>query len=212
MLSRPEELGLNGIPMAAVLAKVLSALAIEESADLILIDGPQGWRSSQSTIEHMRCCEFETRTPGKTGTPSIVKPATWTRMVEFSITLFDELGAAGWPRYNGSSNSKAYSVETFPTHAWRSLGLRVLPSKHHQLSSLKPWIESLKAVCKLNWPREPNHDELQAVVAGLSGLFLKCCGTTACELHGRAPFYEAGFWREGFILSPKQMRSRVGPS
>ena len=203
MLLRPEGLGLSGVPVAGVLAKTLAGLAIEVAADLILMDGPQGWRAPQSTIKHMRCCELETRTPGKTGTPSVVKPATWTRMVEFSITLFDELGAAGWPRYRGTWSGEPCSIETFPTHAWRCLGLRVLPSKSRQLNSLKPWIESLKEVCKLNWAREPNHDELQAVVAGLAGLFLKCCGATACELHGRPPFYEAGFWREGFILSPK---------
>jgi hypothetical protein len=59
----------------------------------------------------------------------------------------------------------------------------------------------------LRWPRRPNHDELQAVVAGLGGMLLLRDGLRACDVHGRAPFVEDGAWREGFILGPA-----AGPS
>jgi hypothetical protein len=54
----------------------------------------------------------------------------------------------------------------------------------------------------VRWPRDPSHDELQAVVAGLGGWRLLRDGVAACDVHGQQPFIEDGVWREGFILGP----------
>lgn len=77
----------------------------------------------------MRVCERCTRTPGKTGIPEVVKPASWTRMACFSIEVFDALEGAGWPRFSGTWPLRRAAVETFLTHAWRTLGLDSLPGK-----------------------------------------------------------------------------------
>lgn len=197
---RPDELHLGGTPAPDALACKLASLAHETEAQLILLDGPQGWRAAESVIPHMRQCERETRTPGKTGVPPVVKPASWTRMVRFSVAVFDSLHDAGWSRFAGKWSGERCAVETFPTHAWRVLGLEPLPAKHRH-PAVDDWVVRLERVVKLRWPRRPSHDELQAVVAGLGGLLLIHRGVAACDVRGRAPFDDAGFWREGFILS-----------
>src|SRR5206468_1499122 len=120
-LVQPGERGLSGEPGARAIATFCAELAAAAGADLILLDGPQGWRASSSELEHMRMCERCTQTPGKTGIPGNVKPRTWTRMADFSVKVFDALHAAGWPRFSGVPAGRL-AIETFPTHAWRTLG------------------------------------------------------------------------------------------
>ena len=204
-LVQPHERGLKGIPDVHELVRLCTQLALDAAADLILIDGPQGWRASTSEFVHMRVCERCTRTPGKTGVPEVVKPASWTRMARFSIELFDALEIAGWPRFAGSWPVARAAVETFPTHAWRSLGLESLPGKNRKGTDLDAWARVLSATFGLEWARRPTHDELQAVVAGVGGLMLQHSDLPTCDLHGKAPFQEEGSWREGYILSPKRI-------
>jgi len=203
-----ESLGLVGQPEARLFAERLCDLATKVGADLILLDGPQGWRASDSTVEHMRLCERETRTPGKTGVPFDVKPASWTRMAVFSIEVFQKLHDLGWPRFDRDWLGGRCAIETFPTHGWRALQLPTLPAKSKRITSLQDWTTSLSVVCELEWSRAPNHDELQAVVGGIAGLALGYLGLSGCEVAGRAPFLEGGLWREGFILSARRSLTR----
>src|SRR6185295_7707021 len=169
----------------------------------ILIDGPQGWRASRSPIDYMRLCERCTRTPGKTDVPEIVKPASWTRMVRFSVALFDRLDKEGWPRFSHQSPPDRSAVESFPTHAWRSLGCTPLPGRDRSVENLREGCKKLSDLFGITWARFPTHDEIQAVVAGIGGLMLQESGPSGCRIHGSEPFCESGTWREGFILSPK---------
>jgi len=207
-LVQPHERGLDGTPDVHQFVRLCLDLAAEAAADLILIDGPQGWRASSSEIEHMRVCERCTKTPGKTGLPEIVKPASWTRMARFSIDVFDALESYGWPRFSGTWPVQRAAVETFPTHAWRTLGLDSLPGKDRGGTTLAMWARLLSGSVGVKWPRQPSHDELQAVVAGVGGLTLQHTGLMACDIHGDEPFREAGSWREGYILSPKRPAKR----
>jgi hypothetical protein len=205
-LVEPRAHGMIGAPQVASVARLAVELASAAGARLILIDGPQGWRASASAIDHMRLCERCTATPGKTGLPGVVKPASWTAMARFSVGLFDELDGRGWPRLAGESSAERAAVEVFPTRAWRALGHRPLPAKSRR-PDLAPWAERLACDYGIAWPRPPSHDELQAVVAGLGGLALESAELAAIDLHGMPPFREGGSWREGFILSPRR-----GPS
>ena len=207
-LVQPHEQGLNGTPDVHRFVRLCTELAAQAAADLILIDGPQGWRASSSEFEHMRVCERCTKTPGKTGIPEVVKPASWTRMARFSIEVFDALEAAGWPRFSARWPMRRAAVETFPTHAWRTLGLASLPGKNRRGTKLTVWARLLSNSVGVKWPRQPSHDELQAVVAGVGGLTLQHSGLTACDIHGYEPFREAGSWREGYILSPREPANR----
>jgi hypothetical protein len=201
-LIRPESLGLSGQPDVESFANAIAELIEHESVRIILLDGPQGWRANHSTLVHLRHCERETRAPGKTGLPGVVKPATWTRMAEFSIALFDALHERGWPRLTSRWSGERVASESFPTHAWRMLGHQPLPGKS-ATTTLAPWIEAL-ANGGVAVPRgNVGHDEVQALVAGLAGIAMLQEGLAACDVRGQDPFIEDGAWREGFIVSPR---------
>ena len=140
----PAALNLTGEPDAARFAEAILRLAEQRNVRLILLDGPQGWRADWAPPGHARACETATRTPGKTGLPGVVKPASWTRMADFSIALFDALHAQGWPRIDHTWRGGPAAIESFPTHAWRSLGHPALPGKKATLDHT-PWIERLAA-------------------------------------------------------------------
>lgn len=201
-LLRPDALGLHGEPDVEPFADALATLAERERATLILLDGPQGWRAERSAFAHQRACERLTLTPGKTGLPGVVKPATWTRMALFSIALFDALHARGWTRYRQSWRGDHAAIESFPTHAWRMLGRAPLPGKS-ATGDLRPWRAHLKSLGVRDLPAGATHDEIQAVVAGLAGLALLSAGSAAVDIRGEEPRREATQWREGYIVSPR---------
>lgn len=197
----PAALELRGVPDAERFAEAFVDFAEREGVRVMMLDGPQGWRADISDFEHLRVCERETRTPGKTGLPGIVKPASWTRMALFSIALFDALHLRGWPRLTHGWSGDRTAVETFPTHAWRRLGYPPLPGKGARVS-VSDWREHLTNRLVIGLPSEISHDELQAVTGGLSGLALLAGGLSACDVRGTDPFLESGSWREGLIVSP----------
>ncbi len=201
-LFAPESLGLVGEPNADSFAAALVSLAEREQIRVMLLDGPQGWRAEESALQHQRLCERDTRTPGKTGLPGVVKPATWTRMADFSVALFDALHSAGWPRLISRWSGERATIESFPTHAWRMLGRSPLPAKSKR-TDLAAWVSALGDFGLRRLPRSITHDQVQALVAGLGGIALLHGGLAACDLRGRDPFVERGTAREGFILSPR---------
>ena len=201
-LVAPDSLGLRRTPEVEPFAEALHRLAESEGARLILLDGPQGWRAEASTLVHLRHCEKETRCPGKTGLPGIVKPATWRRMAEFSIGLFDALDARGWPRFSREWRGARAAIESFPTHAWRMLGFPPIPGKA-TAGDLTPWHVALRGLGVRGVPSSASHDELQGVVAGLAGIALLRGGLVACDIRGLNPSKEGGYWREGVIASPR---------
>lgn len=201
-LVRPDALGLRGEPSVAPFAAALVGLAERERATLIVIDGPQGWRAERSPLVHQRSCEQLTLTPGKTGPVGVVKPKTWTRMALFSVALFDALHARGWARYRSGWRGERAAIESFPTHAWRSLGRTPLPGKSASVD-LRPWRVHLEALGVRDLPADATHDEIQAVVAGLAGLALLSAGPHAVDIRGEEPRRETGHWREGYIVSPR---------
>lgn len=197
-----DALGLRARPKPEAFAAALHTLAQREDVRLILLDGPQGWRANRSPLQHLRHCEREARTPGKTGLPGIVKPATWTRMANFSIALFSALDSLGWPRITRGWSGERAAIESFPTQAWRCLGHPTLPAKTNQLD-LTPWIHYLGESGVQHLPDPLTHDDIQALVAGLAGVQLLHAGLSACTVYGEDPFTEDETWREGLIICPR---------
>jgi len=198
--------GLKGRPCVDDVTSWLTELAGSHEADVIFIDGPQGWKDPANGFEHARRCERELATPGKTGLPGCVKPGSWTRMAAFSIELFDALGAQGFSRVDSSNDlvsGRKLAIESFPTSAWRSLGLKPLPGKSRTSDSqLSAWTATLLALVPCTLTRLPTHDELQALLAGLAGLPLLGHPGLAFRLFGSRPTELMGTWREGFIINP----------
>ena len=193
-----------GLPKSDATAQKIAALAHDLEADVLFIDGPQGWKAPDSPYLHSRVCERILNTPAKTGLPGQVKPTNYAPFVAFSIEVFDALHALGWPRYGGVQSAAHHTaVESFPLSAWRSLGLKILPAKAKATEQdIHDRLASLTAMFNLTVSQEPNHDELQALVSGLAGIALLRGDAAAFRIEGVAPFNLEGTVREGLIVNP----------
>ncbi len=197
---------LHGEPNPRALAEYLSELCAERQSTLLLIDGPQGWKDPDNGLLHSRVCERVLNTPAKTGLPKCVKPANMTPWVTFSVHLYDCLTDLGWTRFLGRDAVLSDShllIESFPLSAWRALGLRSLPAKAKtRAPDLAGRLEDLMDLFPLQLSRSPNHDELQALVAGIAGIAVERDDWPNCEVVGNPPFKLENSWREGFIINP----------
>ncbi len=203
---------LDGAPNARDLADFLDSIAKRSNASCILIDGPQAWKLADNGLEHQRVCEKALHTPGKTGEPGIVKPASWTSFVEFSIELFDALDERGWPRLPDRSMTHSkhsgFALESFPTAAWRGVGLKTLPSKAKAgPAEVQAQLDRLCRIFPVEVTREPSHDEMQALVAAIAGIAFEQGRHDFLEFVGRPPERVKRTWREGFIVGPLLPRS-----
>ena len=202
-----EALRLTGEPSPESLAPELVRLAERFGAGLLLIDGPQGWRDDASSLVHSRVCERELNTPAKSGLPGCVKPANYRPFVAFSVEVFDALEGLGWPRLRSLDPSALrggrHTVETFPLAAWRHLRFPPLPSKRRtRPADIDVRVRLLEEERHVRFASRPNHDELQAVAAGLVGIALERGDYSRVACAGRAPLHVGESWREGFILNP----------
>lgn len=200
-------LPLRGRPQPEGLATFLNRYCADRGIRVLLLDGPQAWKSSRSALAHSRQCERELNTPAKTGLPGNVKPRNYLPFVTFSIRVFDALCSAGWERLEAVPTAlgptRRVVVESFPLSAWRALGLPALPAKSKtKAADLKSRLGSLRSIAPLHLSGAPTHDELQAVVSGLVGIALESDYWGACVASGVAPFFSDGAWREGFIVNP----------
>jgi Protein of unknown function (DUF429) len=205
---RLSALGLSGRPTARALAKIIADLAEQLDARLLLIDGPQAWKAPENGLPHSRMCERQLATQGKTGLPGCAKPSNYAPFIGFAIDLFNHLTELHWPRLSAESalsSSGRLALESFPTSAWRSLGLKPLPGKAStpagavQLKLAE--LDRLSPV-SVSGAGELMHDELQALVAGLAGLAVEGHTAYGVAVAGAAPFELEGAWREGYIINP----------
>jgi len=143
---------------------------------------------------------------GKTGLPGSTKPGNHVGFITFAIELFDALDARGWPRLATSAVPplrRRCAVESFPTSAWKRLGLKPLPGK----ASARPEtvlerLGALRSTVPVDVPDRLSHDELQALVARLAGVALDDGNEAGVSIAGVPPIQMDGTWREGFIVNP----------
>ena len=192
---------------ANILAGRLNHLCALRGIRVIMLDGPQAWKSRSNGMEHARVSERQLNTAAKTGLPGMVKPATYRNFAEFCLDLYDALCRRGWCRLSTREQPGAQQervlVESYPFAAWKSLGLKPLPSKRRsKVSDLAEAYGALRALIPFTTNRPPNHDQLQAIVGGLPGLALEERNTAGARIVGNPPRREEGHWREGFIVLP----------
>ena len=192
---------------AEVLAAKLNHLCEERGIEILMLDGPQAWKSRGNGLEHARVSERALNTSAKTGLPGMVKPGTYRRFAEFCVDVYDALSRRGWRRLTAADKpgfgGRRVLVESYPNAAWKCLGLKPLPAKRKaRISDLAEAYGALMAVRPFTTNRPPNHDQLQAIVGGLAGLELEARATSAMRIVGRAPRREEGQWREGYIVLP----------
>jgi hypothetical protein len=151
--------------------------------------------------------ERQLNTAAKTGLPGMVKPVTYRAFAEFCLDVYDGLCRRGWKRLEAVVQPgvapERVLVESYPYAAWKSLGLKPLPSKRRcKVSDLAEAYGALRALIPFTTNRPPNHDQLQAIVGGLPGLALEEHNAAGARIVGRPPHREDGHWREGYIVLP----------
>jgi hypothetical protein len=204
-----------GLVDVEVLAGRLNHLCGVRGIQVLMLDGPQAWKSRHNGLEHARVSERELNTAAKTGLPGMVKPITYRRFAEFCLDVYDALVRRGWRRLDtreqpGSALGRVL-VESYPYAAWKSLGLKPLPAKRRaQVSDLATAFGALRGVARLTVNRPPNHDQLQAIVGGLPGLALEERDAAGVRIVGSPPRREEGQWREGYIVLPLPPRPPLG--
>lgn len=199
------EVGLRGKPQAGELARFLVELAGELGATATGLDGPQGWKSATNGLEHSRVCEARLATQGKTGLPGVTKPGNYLGFISFCIDTFDEMARLGWHRFAGQAGAAQVAAETFPTAAWRALGLKALPGKSKSRGAeVEEWTRLLVGGGFGRLAGPLTHDQLQAAVSGLGILALAEGNEAGYEAIGDPPFQGDGHWLEGYIVNPRR--------
>jgi hypothetical protein len=196
-----------------ILAGRLNHLCAIRDIRILMLDGPQAWKSQANGLAYARGCERQLNTAAKTGLPGMIKPLPYRPFAEFCMDVYDALSRRGWRRLETraapdlseqlGSPAQRLLVESYPHAAWKSMGLKPLPSKRHaRICDLAEAYEALRALVPFTANRPPNHDQLQAIVAGLPGLALEERDPAAVRIVGNPPRREEGHWREGFIVLP----------
>jgi hypothetical protein len=200
------------------LAGRLNHLCATRGIRVLVLDGPQAWKSPTNGLEHARISERQLNTAAKTGLPGMVKPLSYRPFAEFCLDVYDALCRRGWRRLATreqpvsvqDQNQERLLVESCPFAAWKSLGLKPLPAKRRaRVSDLAEAYGALRAMIPFTVNRPPNHDQLQAIVGGLPGLALEERNTAGAHIVGNPPRREEGHWREGFIVLPVPPKSRL---
>jgi hypothetical protein len=199
-------------PPVVELALRLNTLCMERNAGVLMLDGPQAWKSEDNGQAFCRVSERELNTSAKTGLPGTVLPGTYERFVGYCLALYDALGRLGWQRLatreQPDGTPQKILVESYPHAAWKSLGIPPLPAKRRcRVSHLAEAYAALTALLPITTSQPPNHDQLQAIVGGLPGLAIEQrSGHSAQDLGtrivGQPPRWEGGYWRGGFIAVP----------
>lgn len=192
---------------ANMLAGILNHQAAVRGIQVMMLDGPQAWKSGGNGLEHARVSERQLNTAAKTGLPGMVKPLTYRPFAEFCLDVYDGLCRRGWRRLATREQPgrvpERVLVESYPYAAWKALGLKPLPSKRRaRVSDLAEAYGALRKVIPFTTNRPPNHDQLQAIVGGLAGLALEARDAAGAQIVGNPPRREDGHWREGFIVLP----------
>jgi hypothetical protein len=207
------DLGMSDPPKVEDFADALNAFSNHEGVSVMLLDGPQGWKEPKSQIEHMRLCERVLNTPGKTGVIGNVKPKTYLPYIQFSINLFHQLRTThGWELLRSDWYEqpwKRWLVESFPSSAWRTLGLKKLPAKGKSTpEQLRIWRDGLIDQTGLVLPSDLTHDELQAAVVLPIGRAIIHGEEEGVILSGVDPYLtKEGVVLEGLIANPQKLDS-----
>jgi len=207
-------------PPVVELALRLNTICLERNAGVLMLDGPQAWKSEDNGQEFCRVSERELNTSAKTGLPGNVLPGSYERFVGYCLALYDALGRLGWERLATREQAEAMPrkilVESYPNAAWKSLGIPPLPAKRRcRVSDLAEAYAALTALLPITTSQPPNHDQMQAIVGGLPGLAIELtagqpgsavashlASPVQSRIVGQPPRWEGGYWREGYIAVP----------
>jgi hypothetical protein len=211
-LVKAAALGLTDPPEATCFAARLKDLCDERGARVLLLDGPLAWKDPNNGLAHQRVCEKLLHTPAKTGLPGEAKPKPYLPFVSFSIAVGDALIGTGARRLAGPNvvldGEPLLVLESFPTASWSGIGLPPLRGKAKaKTNEIQARYHALCHARGIVANRAPNHDELQALVAGLAGVAIGRGAMNEYRVVGDPPRLVTGVWREGYIVIPSNATS-----
>jgi hypothetical protein len=149
-------------PPVVELAQRLNAVCEQRRAGVLMLDGPQAWRSSEPAV------------------PGLTHSTTYDRFVSYCLALYDALGRLGWRRLAALQGQDAPTskilVESYPDTSWRTMGIPVLPARANcRVSHLAEAYAALTMQVPITTSQPPNYGQLQAIVGGLQGLAIENC-------------------------------------
>lgn len=202
-----DDLGLQDPLTAEQCAQAIYNYCARHEIALVFLDGPQGWMDPDSELKDKRRCEERLNTQAKTGREGQVKPRSFKRFVEFSIAVFSELTRRGADLVKDSivpiPEDRLLVAESYPRSAWKKLSIEPLPGKKKKpRSDISRCLTSLEKLYRFEVPREPTHDELCALVAGLAGVAILVGNSGGYIAEGDQPKELGGVIVEGFIVNP----------
>jgi hypothetical protein len=216
----PSDVGLKGEPDAQGCAEALARFCRSRGVSVLLLDGPQGWKDPSTRNGDARVCERLLSTPGKMGLPPDgVLPGPFLTFARFSLDLFAALAQRGAVR----PDLEPFSVpaqgflllESYPAAAWKALGLQPLPAKSKaKADDPQQACQNLQLHVPVSFRHTVNHDEAQALVAGLAGVAVAFDNPAGYNPVGAPLFFIEGTAREGYIVLPTPRclgKSRVSP-
>jgi hypothetical protein len=204
----PAEIGLRGRPEPTQCAAVLAEFCTSWGVSVLILDGPQAWKDPSTRDEHARVCERLLHTPGKMGLPPDgVLPGPFLPFARFSVALFKALAQQGGTRPDFEPFSPPAEgflvIESFPNAAWAALGLAHLPAKSRaKADDPRQACLNLQRMVPVSFRHSVNHDEAQALVAGLAGVAVACQNPAGYKAVGAPLFFTDGVPREGYIVLP----------
>jgi len=204
----PAGTGLKGRPEPQRCADALAAYCEERGVSVLLLDGPQGWKDPTTRNEHARICERLLSTPGKMGLPPDgVLPGPFLSFARFSVDLFAALAERGAVRPDFEPFTVPEEgfllLESYPAAAWKALGLMPLRSKAKaKLDDPQQACLNLQRLVPVSFRHSVNHDEAQALVAGLAGVAVAFDNTAGYNAVGAPLHYAEATAREGYIVLP----------
>jgi hypothetical protein len=190
-------------------AEAIWSYCENQTINVLVRDGPQGWKDPSSQLPFSRHCEKLLVAPGKMGRGGHAKPASFASFGHFSIDLFARLTHRGAQLVAGPRvavpSGQILVVESFPTSAWRELRILPLPAKRRKVGDeeQKIRLQILESLSGFRAPRLPNHDELQALVAGLAGIAILAGDPSDYLAAGEQVRQVDGVTVEGFIFIPR---------
>jgi hypothetical protein len=207
------DLSLIGVPEARFFAGRVLRYCRDESVSILMLDGSQGWKYPDNGLADRRQCEQVLHTQIKTGVKGEAKPAKSGLFIGFCTDLFYELYQSGRcllvsGTRIGVPQDKILVAESYPHAAWRQLGLRPLPSKSRCTpEQIAYHTGELRRLAQLPEMKMLTHDELSALVAGLSGVAIACGDESGYLAVGAPPrISPEGYIMEGFIVVPRRRR------
>jgi hypothetical protein len=167
------------------LALRIHQLASDHAAGVLMLDGPQAWKSNSAWPDGSpRMTEGQGNRPSSQRFSDCLHSSDSERFVGYCLALYSALARLGWQRLGAGQEIPSYSgalrtdtiqsrflVESYPDAAWKSLGIRPLPAKGQcRVSDLADAWAALTTMLPITATQPPNHSQMQAIVGGLPGL------------------------------------------